>query len=35
VAYVNALSAAVRLAAVRQQRDPQRAVQDNHGLLFS
>src|SRR6266699_3926563 len=34
VAYVDSLAAAVRLAAVREQRDAQRAVQDNHGAPY-
>src|SRR5438067_12163956 len=34
VAHVDALAAAVRVAAVRQERDAQRAVQDNHGAPY-
>ena len=34
VAYVDALAAAVRLAAIGQQRDAKRAVQDNHGAPY-
>ena len=34
VAHVDALAAAVRLAAIRQERDAQRAVQDNHGAPY-
>ena len=33
MADVDALSAAVRLAAVGEQRDPQRAVRGYHGLM--
>ena len=34
LADVDTLSAAVRFAAIREQRDPERAVRGNHGLLF-
>jgi len=33
MADVDTLSAAVRLAAIRKQRDPEQAVRGNHGLL--
>jgi hypothetical protein len=31
---VDTLAAAVRLAAIGEQRDPERAIPGNHGLLF-
>jgi hypothetical protein len=31
---IDTLAAAVRLAAIREQRDPERAIPGYHGLLF-